>query len=251
MTVGNIIKAVRWCIDEEAVNAANIADVSAFDFDNEVTDLGLMNNIITNKIPAALRWVCLYAPAEYLSGVSTTPSNNNENEDEEEENPTSIDIIEEEDFAISAGGSNVLEPQNGALVRVVRVKNSTWHRAILGDSLIKEDSDEYLQVHDTNGAEATVDRPQAALINTKVKKVEIWPNTGGTVTLTYIKALTASDLGDITDPATEVGIPSAVETSFIYYLAYLLLSAYGDARAKGMFDIATLNLGRSEDKQRQ
>jgi hypothetical protein len=206
-----------------------------------------MNNIITNKIPAALRWVCLYAPAEYLSGVSTTPSDNNENEEEE----TAIDIIEEEDFTINAGGSNILTPQNGALIRVVRVKNSTWHRAILGDSLIKEDSDEYLQVHDTNGAEATVDRPQAALINTKVKKVEIWPNTAGTVTLTYIKALTASDIGDLTDPDTHIGIPSAVETSFIYYLAYLLCSAYGDARAKSMFDIATLNLGRSEDKQRQ
>ena len=47
MTVGDIIKAVRWCIDEEAVNAANIADVSAFDYEGGAhTDIGLMNNII-------------------------------------------------------------------------------------------------------------------------------------------------------------------------------------------------------------
>ena len=42
-------------------------------------------------------------------------------------------------------------------MRVVRVKGTGWHRAILGDSLIKEDSDEYLQLRDDSGAEATAD----------------------------------------------------------------------------------------------
>ena len=240
MTVGNIIKAVRWCIDEEAVNAANIEDVSAYDFDGGThTDLGLMNNIIRNKIPAALRWVCLYAPAEQLSGVSGSGSGSGSSSNV-------IDIIHEDSLTAT---NNVLTPTE-TLVRVVRVKGTGWHRAILGDSLIKEDSDEYLQVHDTNGAEATVDRPQASLMNTKTKKVEVWPGTG-TFTLTYIKALSTSDLGNLNNDSTEVGIPTQVETSFIYYLAYLLLTAYGDARAKGMYDVATLNLGRTEDKQRQ
>jgi hypothetical protein len=237
MTVGNIIKAVRWCIDEEAVNAANIEDVSAYDFDGGThTDLGLMNNIIRNKIPAALRWVCLYAPAEQLSGVSGSGSGS----------LNTIDIIHEESLTAT---NNVLTPTK-TLVRVVRLKGTGWHRAILGDSLIKEDSEEYLQVHDTNGAEATVDRPQASLMNTKTKKVEVWPGTG-TFTITYIKALSTSDLGNLNNDSTEVGVPAQVETSFIYYLAYLLLTAYGDARAKGMYDVATLNLGRTEDKQRQ
>ena len=240
MTVGQIIKAVRWCIDEEAVNAANIEDVSAYDFDGGThTDLGLMNNIIRNKIPAALRWVCLYAPAEQLSGVSGSGSGSGSSSNV-------IDIIHEDSLTAT---NNVLTPTE-TLVRVVRVKGTGWHRAILGDSLIKEDSDEYLQVHDTNGAEATVDRPQASLMNTKTKKVEVWPGTG-TFTLTYIKALSTSDLGNLNNDSTEVWIPTQVETSFIYYLAYLLLTAYGDARAKGMFDVATLNLGRTEDKQRQ
>jgi hypothetical protein len=237
MTVGNIIKAVRWCIDEEAVNAANIEDVSAYDFDGGThTDLGLMNNIIRNKIPAALRWVCLYAPTEQLSGVSGSGSGS----------LNTIDIIHEESLTAT---NNVLTPTK-TLVRVVRLKGTGWHRAILGDSLIKEDSEEYLQVHDTNGAEATVDRPQASLMNTKTKKVEVWPGTG-TFTITYIKALSTSDLGNLNNDSTEVGVPAQVETSFIYYLAYLLLTAYGDARAKGMYDVATLNLGRTEDKQRQ
>lgn len=235
MTVGEIIKSVRWCIDEEAVNMAEIADVSAYDFEGGIhTDTGLMNNIIRHKIPDALRWVCLYAPAEQLSGGSGSQQD-------------SIDVIHE-DANLTAEG-NVLTPSK-TLVRVIRVKGTGWHRAILGDSLIKEDSDEYLQVHDTNGAEATIDRPQAALVNTKEKKVEVWPGNG-TFSLTYITTLSSTDIQNLDNDNTPVGVPVQVETSFIYYLAYLLLTAYGDARAKSMFDVAMLNLGRKEDKQRQ
>jgi hypothetical protein len=235
MTVGEIIKSVRWCIDEEAVNMAEIADVSAYDFEGGIhTDIGLMNNIIRHKIPDALRWVCLYAPAEQLSGGSGSQQG-------------SIDVIHE-DATLTAEG-NVLTPSK-TLVRVIRVKGTGWHRAILGDSLIKEDSDEYLQVHDTNGAEATIDRPQAALVNTKEKKVEVWPGNG-TFLLTYITTLSSTDIQNLDNDDTPVGVPVQVETSFIYYLAYLLLTAYGDTRAKSMFDVAMLNLGRKEDKQRQ
>jgi len=234
-TVGEIIKSVRWCIDEEAVNMSEIADVSAYDFEGGIhTDTGLMNNIIRHKIPDALRWVCLYAPAEQLSGGSGSQQD-------------SIDVIHE-DATLTAAG-NVLTPSK-TLVRVIRVKGTGWHRAILGDSLIKEDSDEYLQVHDTNGAEATIDRPQAALVNTKEKKVEVWPGNG-TFSLTYITTLSSTDIQNLDNDNTPVGVPVQVETSFIYYLAYLLLTAYGDARAKNMFDVAMLNLGRKEDKQRQ
>lgn len=239
MTVGDIIKAVRWCIDEEALNVAGIADVSAYDFDSGThTDLGLMNNIIRYKIPAALRWVCLYAPAEQLSGVASGGSGS-----------TTIDIIQE-DASLGATG-NVLTPTK-TLIRVIRVKGTGWHRAILGDSLIKEDSDEYLAVNDTSGAQATKDRPQAALVNTKTKKVEVFPvENGDTFSLTYITTIPASALSNLNTDSTEIGVPAQVETSFIYYLAFLLLTAYGDARAKAMYDVATLNLGKTEDKQRQ
>lgn len=240
MTVGQIIKAVRWCIDEEAGNVGSLVDNSAAAFDGGMIDTVLMNNIIRNKIPAAIRWVCLYAPAEQLSGVSSAGSGSTAAS-------SSIDIIQEETGLQAT--NNLLTPLK-TLVRVIRVKGSDWHRAILGDSLIKEDSDEYLQLSDENGAEATNDRPQAALVNTKEKCVEVFPGTG-TFTLTYVTALSDSDLGDLTDDSTDIGLSAQVETSFIYYLAYLLCSAYGDARAKSMFDIATLNLGRSEDKQRQ
>lgn len=238
MTVGDIIKAVRWCIDEEAVNAASIADVSAFDYEGGAhTDIGLMNNIIKHKIITALRWVCLYAPSEQLGGSGTAAD---------------IDIIHEDSNLIAT--NNTITPSE-TLVRVIRVKGTGWHRAILGDTLIKEDSDEYLQVRDENGAQATKDRPQAALVNTKEKKVEVWPvESGDTFTLTYITTLAESDISGLDSPGwedVEVGVPPSVETSFIYYLAFLLLTAYDDGRAKSMYEIALLNLGKTEDKQRQ
>lgn len=238
MTVGDIIKAVRWCIDEEAVNMASIDDVSAYDFDDGThTDTGLMNNIIKNKIPAALRWVCLYAPSEQLSTISGGGGGGGTS--------ASIDVIQEDTLTAS---NNVLTPTK-SLIRLLRVKGSGWHRAITDETLIKEDSDEHLQLLDTNGAAATVDRPQASLVNTKVKKVEVWPGDSSSYVLTYIVSPTI-DVSSL-DDNTQIGVPTAVETSFIYYLAYLLCTAYGDGRASSMFEVATLNLGKSEDKQRQ
>ena len=234
MTVGQIINQVRWCIDEEAVNAANFADASAYDFDGRTTDNGLMNNIIRNKIATALRWVCLTAPAEQLSGGNTSGT---------------IDIIKE---SSPASVSNNLITLDSSFIRLIRVKGDQWHRAIMGDSVLREDSDEYMQLRDSYGANATLDRPQAALINTKTKKVEVWPVEGaGSFTITYVVAPPTSSLGNIYNDSTEIGVPPMLETSFIYYLAFLLLSTYGDARAKSMYDIAMLNIGYSEDRQRQ
>lgn len=247
MTVSEIYTAVRCCIDEEPVNAAHLDGASAFDFDDQTTDIGLMNTIIKNKIPAAVRWVALYAPTETLSGDTSSGSGGGGS------SSTSVDIIVEE--TTGTGGTatingNIITPGE-TLIRLVRVRGDKWERSILGDSLIKEDSDEYLQLRDDYGAQASNDRPQAALVNTKEKKIEVWPAENNTFTITYIRALTDTDMSTLVDDNTDVNLPATLETSFIYYLAYLLLSAYGDARAKGMFDIATLNLGRSEDKQRQ
>jgi hypothetical protein len=121
----------------------------------------------------------------------------------------------------------------------------------MGDSLLKEDSEEYIQLMDSYGAEATNDRPQAALIETAEKKVEVWPHAAGAkYDLTKLVMPSAQDLDDATD-TTDVGIPPLLRTSFLYYLAFLVLSAYEDSRAPRMLEIAKMNLGVTEDKQRQ
>lgn len=225
MLVSKIIENVRWCIDEEDSNPSSLAYVSVLG-----SDSALMDNIIKAKIPDALRWICLYAPSELMSSTGDAPASG------------TIDLIVEETLPPS---HNLLTPSQ-TLLKVVRVKGSNWHRAILGDSLLKEDSDEYLQLRDTNGAEATNDRPQAALINTKQKKVEVWPTSNNQFTLTYAKALSNSDMQALTTITTNVNIPVLVETSFIYYLAYLVLSAYGDPRREIMMEIAMQNIGKGQ-----
>lgn len=237
MIVGDIIKSVRWCIDEERFNESFLDGASAYDSGGEhtdvgLTDVGLMDNIIVHRIGDALRWVSLYAPLELLNGKSTLSSSSSSSS-------SSVDIIKED--TISSVSNNLI-PLDGNYLRLIRVKGANWHRAILGDSLLREDSGEYLQLRDTLGAQATLDRPQAALINTKEKQIEVWPTVGaGSFTVTYVASPSVSDLSAITD-ASDIDIPPLVETCFIYYLAYLVLSAYGDPRAKNMFDIATLNI---------
>lgn len=247
MKVVDIIKLVRWCIDEEAGNTAGFANASAYDFDNGThTDNGMMNNIIRAKIADALRWVCLNAHSSQLSvgspfvidGTSSqsspvvAPSNHN------------VEIIKED--IITEVHNNIIA-LNSRFLRLIRVRGENWHRAILGEGLLSEDSEEYVQVHSTDGAEATIDRPQAALINTKLKSVEVWPATdAGAFTITYAVAPSSEDISLLENDDTEIFIPQVVESAFVYYIAYLLLSAYGDGRAEKMLDIAKRNVGSAE-----
>lgn len=236
MTVNQIIKEVRWCIDEEAVNMASLANASAYDFDDgSHTDIGLMNNIIKSKIGDALRWICLYAPADLLGGTdeynSTVPVN------------TGI-LVDVSGTPIAITGT-----QAGKLtmpddfVKLARVRVSGWHRAV--KELLAEDSDEYLQLYDENGATATLDRPQAVLIEKSIREIEVWP-TGLSAEYTYVANVDANDViktrQEGGDTVEYVALPPRIKTSFIYYLAFLLLSAYGDARGERMLEIAMQNL---------
>ena len=232
MTVQGIYQAVRLCYDEEAQNGSELA--AGFTAAS-AGDTALMNHIIKAKLGDALRWICLYAPAEQLSGGGSVEAG-------------SINIVEDvvqqsvpEDGRISLGGN---------FIRLIRVRCSNWHRAVMGESLLKEDSDEYLQLMDAYGATATTDRPQAALIETAVKQVEVWPHVSGAkYDLTKLVMPSTSDLSNLGDGDT-VNIPPLLQTSFLYYLAFLVLSAYEDSRAPRMLEIAKMNLGLTDDKQR-
>jgi hypothetical protein len=243
MTINDIIKAVRWCIDEEALNVAGIADVSAYDFGAD--DEGLMNNIIKSKIGDAIRWISLYAPTDLLGGSDETT---------EEEGHT---VLVNTGILVDMPQSGTLVPTEitgtnaGKLtmpadfVKLARVRVTGWHRAV--KVLLAEDSDEYLQLYDVNGATATADRPQAVLIEKATREIEVWP-TGTSAEYTYVANVDPEEHAfDVTsgEPAVterHYPLPPRVKTSFIYYLAFLLLSAYGDARSEKMLEIAMQNL---------
>ena len=225
MTVRDICYAVRWCYDEEPANEALINGADG-------DDINLMNNIIKAKLGDALRWLCLYAPPEQLSGAGEQGT---------------ISIIQDQVGTVPANGQIQLGYN---LIRLLRVRCTAWHRAVKGDSLISEDSDRYLQLYDPYGATATDDRPQAAIIETAQKMVEVWPHhQGDDYQLTKLVMPQPDDLAALT-PDSTVPIPPLLQTSFVYYIAFLTLSAYGDARAQVMLDIAKQNLGLSDDKQR-
>lgn len=248
MTVGKIISAVRWCFDEEAMNGASFGYASS-------NDSTLMDNIIKAKIGYALRWVCLNAPAEMLTGSDSDGDAGIVQEDTI--NPSTSTTITDDDAGVVDGAPVTPEitgqywrfalPAN--FLRLVRVRAKGWHRAVSGEALIQEDSDEYLQLHDPTCATATPDRPQAALINMKRKRLEIWPaatSNGAWVQYTCIVAPTSIT----TEPTTEtVAIPPLVQSTFIYYLAFLVLSAYDDPRAVRMLEIAKMNISRTENTQ--
>ena len=246
MTVQQIYQAVRWCYDEEEQNGASLATVPD---GSPSGDTALMNNIIRAHIGDALRWICLYAPAEMLSGSDESTDTGII----EEVAITPTNPIADTDAGIVDGApasvtyNRFVLPAN--FVKLVRVRADGWNRAVAEP--IKEDSEEYIQLHDPNGAYATADRPQAAIINKHRKELEVWPGptSGGKVEFTCIVTpLTVNTAGSIT--TTSVPVPPLAQSAFIYYLAFLTLSAYQDTRAARMLEIARISLGLSDDKQR-
>ena len=255
MTVGEIIEAVRLCYDEEDKNPSSLAYLSALGSDNT-----LMNNIIKNKIGDAVRWLCLYSPAELLGGSDEPESTDRTHPDTPVAHNTGILV----DVTVPAGS---ITPINyGAsvslesdFIKLARVRVSGWNRAV--KEPLREDSEEYLQIYDENGANATYDRPQAAIIDKATKQLEVWPWTAAnvdpvraadTIEYTYVASTDADDFsfevntGTAQEPVWELhyALPPRVKTAFIYYLAFLVLSAYEDSRAARMLEIAKMNIGK-------
>jgi hypothetical protein len=221
MTIDELIRQVRYCIDEEAFNTSNL-DVTT-DSDNT-----MLNNLIKSKIGDAFKWCAMYAPSELL----VTESHSN----------TSNDII------ISIKPNPIITERGTELarfdlpatfLRLVRVKADDWKRAV--SVAIEEDSEEYLCLSDDT-AKATLDRPVAAIIRSSPLKMEIYPYTGGNkdIELTYVNDISGTDFTSVTD----IPVPSRVRNAFIYYIAYLVMCAYDNASmAQIMLNIAKTNLG--------
>lgn len=212
MTIDSIIKKVRLCFDEYSTTN---------DFENTS-----MDDIIKDKIGDAIRWICLYAPSELLGGSNSSDTGA---------------LKDVETNATSDGVFQIALPTD--FLKLVRVRVSGWGKVI--KEPIKEDSGEYLC--GTNSVSSpTKDRPQAAIIEKSKKILEVNPATkGDVVEYTYISDL-SSNSSSATSASDDVSIPKKTETSFIYYLAFLVLSAYADSRSERMYQIAKENLARSD-----
>lgn len=230
MKVDEIIKQVRWCIDEETSGTAYLTDNK---------DDVYMENIIRAKIPDALHWIAITASASsVLSSSSSTQKNSSSDVASTTTTMTVTSFDGHEDIGV------ITMPSSVSVFNINRVRGKGWHKAVVP---VEDTSDEALMMFDDT-SKGTIDRPQAAIMRVKPLKVLVQPMpSDGTVSVSYVGVPT-----DITKGSGEEGdsveISDNFRGAFIYYIAFLLLSAYDDSKANQMYSIALQQLGANQTK---
>lgn len=230
MKVDEIIKQVRWCIDEETSGTSYITDDK---------DDVYMENIIRAKIPDALHWIAITASASsVLSSSSSTQKNASSDVASTTATMTVTSFDGHEDIGV------ITMPSSVSVFNINRVRGKGWHKAVIP---VEDTSDEALMMFDDT-SKGTVDRPQAAIMRVKPLRVLVQPMpSDGTISVSYVGVPT-----DVTNGSGEeddsVEISDNFRGAFIYYLAFLLLSAYDDSKANQMYSIALQQLGANQTK---
>ena len=216
MKVEDIIKAVRWCIDEESNNTSEITD--------EKDDL-YMDNIIKSKINDALHWVAITAASSPVLS------------DSKKVDATTTSTIKVESFDETRGIGAITMPSDTEVINISRVRGEGWFKAV---TPVEDTDDEALMMYDDT-EKGTADRPLATIMRENPICILLQPIPDKAV----ISFVGVPKNVSITSDATDVAIPDKLSNAFIYYLAFLLLSAYDDIKANQMYTIALQQLGVS------
>lgn len=216
MKVVDIIKAVRWCIDEESNNTSEITD--------EKDDL-YMDNIIKSKINDALHWIAITAASSPVLS------------DSKKVDATTTSTIKVESFDETRGIGAITMPSDTEVINISRVRGKGWFKAV---TPVEDTDDEALMMYDDT-AKGTADRPLATIMRENPICILLQPNPEEAV----ISFVGVPKNVSITSDTTDVAIPDKLSNAFIYYLAFLLLSAYDDTKANQMYTIALQQLGVS------
>ena len=218
MTVAEIIQQVRWCIDEESNNTSSISDEK----DDEY-----MDHIIKAKINDALHWLAItassspiLAEAKKVTGDTTA-------------------TFKVEDFDKERNIGVITMPSNTEILNISRVRGKGWQKAAVP---VEDTEDEALMMFDDTSM-GTADRPQAAIMRENPIKLLLQPKPEAEVVVSYVGLPTS-----ITSETTEVTVSDKLKNAFIYYIAFLLLSAYDDSKANQMYTIALQQLGVQTSK---
>lgn len=219
MTISEIINKVKWCIDHETHEDAKLADNGEDSY---------MDNIIRAKINDARRWL---AVATSQSVTLSSPGSSSST------SVTTLTITPYDGFSDIA---TITIPLSLSTVTLSRVRLSSWHKAAI--PILDTSDDAMLMFDDT--AKGTVNRPLATVMQGSPTRILVQPYTStDTAEVVYIGI--ASDIDTSSDDST-VDIPTIHESAFIYYIAYLLLTAYQDPRAQAMFAIAVQLTGSKQ-----
>lgn len=214
MKVEGIIKAVRWCIDEESNNTSEITD--------EKDDL-YMDNIIKSKINDALHWIAITAASSPVLS------------DSKKVDATTSSTIKVESFDETRGIGAITMPSDTEVINISRVRGKGWFKAV---TPVEDTDDEALMMFDDT-AKGTADRPLATIMRENPIRILLQPIPVEAV----ISFVGVPKNVRITSDTIDVAIPDKLSNAFIYYLAFLLLSAYDDTKANQMYTIALQQLG--------
>lgn len=226
MTRAEIIEAVRHCIDCEAENTSFISDVK---------DDVYMDNIIVAKIPDAQHWIAMTASqSPFLTADSKTKAATSTVRLNAINVEKFTDVSDAEDVGI------VTMPQSIEAYNICRVRCSGWHKAVVPG----EDTSDGALTMFNETAKGTKDRPQAVVMRTSPIKILVQPYDGDNeVEISFV------GMNSIDSMDGSVDVPQKLRSAFIYYIAYLLLSAYGDGNARAMYSIAVQQLGGTAQKE--
>lgn len=220
MTISEIINKVKWCIDHETHEDAKLADNGEDSY---------MDNIIRAKINDARRWLAV-ATSQSVT-LSSSPSSSSSS------SVTTLTITPYDGFP---GIAIITIPESLSTVPISRVRLSSWHKSA---TPILDTSDDALLMFDET-AKGTADRPLATVMQGSPTRILVQPYTSTDIAeIVYIGI--SSDIDTSSDDST-VEVPTIHESAFIYYIAYLLLTAYQDPRAQAMFAIAVQLTGSKQ-----
>lgn len=230
MSIEEIIKAVRWCIDEESNNTSEITD--------EKDDL-YMDNIIKSKINDALHWIAITAASSSVlsdSEKAASKKTDSEKTASEKVDATTSSTIKVESFDDTRSIGVITMPSNTEVINISRVRGDSWFKAV---TPVEDTDDEALMMYDDT-AKGTADRPLATIMRENPISILLQPIPEEAV-ISFVGVPKNVDIASSTD----VAIPDKLSNAFIYYIAFLLLSAYDDTKANQMYTIALQQLGVS------
>ena len=213
MKIEDIIKQVRWCIDEESNNTSAITDEK---------DDTYMDNIIKSKINDALHWIAITAASSSVFAESKNTSD------------TSLKISVK-DYDATKNIGIITMDENTEIISISRVRGKEWFRAVIP----VEDTDNEAYMMFDESAMGTADRPQATIMRENPIQILLQPKP----TEAVVSFVGVPKNVDVSSETTDVAITDKLKNAFIYYLAFLLLSAYNDNKATHMYTIALQQLG--------
>ena len=232
MTVEEIIRQVRWCIDEESNNISDLEEVI-----DEKED-SYMDNIIRANIPEALNWLAVSAPAQSLVLPNNTSDDFVKDYDTSKTSKVAEGLQYNKQWDETNGIGCITFPSENP-IRLIRLRGEGWHKAI--KQPCEEDADECLYMYDDT-AKGTEDRPIAVIVRGNPTRLLIQP-ASESVNLTFARYV---QFDPDSDGDADLPIPDSGTAAFIHYLAFLLLSAYDDTKASQMYTIALQQLGVSQ-----